>query len=157
MQREIVSRPEPPMRPSAPVHPLRSRRNPVPKDAGRVPQACGLLVDGQGVILETEGDTQALLGFAPETLRSRHVSLVLPDMRDVTLIEHGQLNARLHFLCHVGGKFRITPGGGGTACGYLSLIDLSSANRPRVRLLVRRAELCECAAHAGPDRPAGTG
>lgn len=144
MHREIIHRSEPSLGPQAPVPP-QPRRQTATRDTPRGPATCGLLLDAQGMILEAEGDAQALFGYVPEALAARHVSLVLPDMRDVTLIEHGQLNARLHFLCHVGGKFRITPRNGAPACGYLSLIDLSSANRPRIRLLVRRAGALECA------------
>ena len=122
------------------------RTRPVAPRIGRVkdadtsaPASAALLLDGQGFILESEGDTQAVFGYADEALIHRHVSLVLPKMRDVALFDNGQLNARLHYLCHLGVQFRITPKGGRAACGYLSLVDLSNMGQPRVRLLVRQA------------------
>lgn len=97
------------------------------------------MLDEAGVILECDGDTEAMFGYSHENLISRHVSLLLPKLQSIELMAGGRLNPRLHYLCRVGLPFQVRRRDKERYLSYLSLTDLSNVEKRRVRLCIRRS------------------
>jgi PAS domain-containing protein len=100
--------------------------------------AVALVLDDRGMIQECSGASEDLFGYGPSELVWQHVSLVLPQLAEVRLVENGQLNSRLHFLCGLGGYFRALTRSGEQFASDLFLNDLGKPGSPRLRLIVRR-------------------
>jgi PAS domain-containing protein len=102
--------------------------------------AVALVLDDRGMIQECSGASEDLFGYRPNELVWQHVSLVLPQLAEVRLVENGQINSRLHFLCSLGGYFRALTRSGEQFASDLFLNDLGKPGAPRLRLIVRREE-----------------
>lgn len=97
-----------------------------------------LTLDEAGAVVDCDGPVEELFGYAPRDLIFRHVSLLLPRLLYMELMPGGQINSRLHYLCHIGLPFRVQPREGGEFLGALSLTDLGNPAGRRVRLGIRR-------------------
>lgn len=95
-----------------------------------------LMLDEDGVIVDCDGAIEPMFGYAPADLISRHVSMLLPKLQYIELMQNGQLNARLHYLCHIGLPFQVRRRDRRQYMGHLSLSDLSNRNLRRVRMCV---------------------
>lgn len=98
-----------------------------------------LTLDEVGIIIDCDGAIEAMFGYPRADLIFRHVSMLLPRLEDMELIQGGHLSSRLHYLCHVGLPFLVRPRDGEQFLGYLLLTDLSHPAEWRLRLSVRRS------------------
>lgn len=98
-----------------------------------------LTLDEAGAIVDCDGSVEEMFGYAPRDLIFQHVSKLIPRLQYMKLIQGGQLNSRLHYLCHIGLPFLVQPHKSEQYMGYLSLTDLSDRIAWRVRLGVRRS------------------
>ena len=98
-----------------------------------------LTLDEVGIIIDCDGAIEAMFGYPRADLIFRHVSMLLPRLEDMELIQGGHLSSRLHYLCHVGLPFLVRPRDGEQFLGYLLLTDLSNPAERRLRLSVRRS------------------
>lgn len=98
-----------------------------------------LTLDKEGGIVDCDGAIEAMFGYSPAELLFRHVSILLPRLQYFELIQGGQLNEKLHYLCHIGLSFLVRPRDHKQFYGYLSLTDLSNPLEWRVRLSIRRS------------------
>lgn len=97
-----------------------------------------LTLDEAGAIVDCDGMAEDMFGYAPRDLTFQHISKLIPRLSYMELMQGGQLNSRLHYLCHIGLPFLVRPCESGQFLGYLSLTNLSDQVARRVRLGVRR-------------------
>ncbi len=103
--------------------------------AWREPPA--LTLDERGVILDCSERGEEFFGYTRAELACQHVSKVLPQLSGLALLEDGEPNAYITYLCHIGHAFEVTPRGGiAFLCG-LSLVRLSDAGHTFLRLIAQ--------------------
>lgn len=106
--------------------------------SGEEPAA--LTLDQNGVIYDCNKSAEALFGFQLVELITHHVSLLLPQLSHTEWLQDGRPNPQLKFLCRIGQQFYAVAQDGSQFNSRLFLIDLNNEERPRLRLIVRRAE-----------------
>jgi len=97
-----------------------------------------VIVDGRGMIRDCNGSCEALLGYRRRELAWRHVSMLLPKLAQVDLIQNGELNPHLRFLCRIGQRFQVVPRDREQFAGDLFLNRLDG--RDRLSLIIRPAD-----------------
>lgn len=96
-----------------------------------------LTVDARGMIRYCNRAGESLFKYRRSELAWRHVSLLLPELADVDLLENGEVNSRLRFLYHIGRPFRALTQQGERFDGELFLNVLDSSGGGRLSLIVR--------------------
>lgn len=96
-----------------------------------------LIVDGRGMIRACNSSCEKLLGYRRRELTWRHISMVLPTLAEVGLMENGEPNPRLRFLCRIGRRFEVVPRDQGQFAGDIFLNRLGG--RDRLSLIIRPA------------------
>lgn len=97
-----------------------------------------LTLDETGVIVDWDDPVETMFGYSPRDLIFRHISKLIPRLLYMELIQGGQINSRLHYLCHIGLPFLVQPDQGKQFQGFLSLTDLGNPLERRVRLGIQR-------------------
>lgn len=102
-----------------------------------------ITVNDNGMIRECNKAVESLFGYAPGKLLWQHISVVLPQLADMPLMHHGEINPRLHFLAHIGRRFEAICVGGMHRAVRICLNDGETMGRHFVRLtLCPAAEEC---------------
>lgn len=96
-----------------------------------------LRLDDQGVIRDCSQACEPVFGYSPGELAGRHISILIPQLQDVELVEEGRINARLAHLCHCAISFQARRRDGHHFAGELFINRLDSHN---VVFLVRSLE-----------------
>ena len=99
-----------------------------------------LAVDALGVIRYCNRATAALFKYRFDQLLGQHVSMLLPQLADLQLLQDGQPNARIRFLCRVGHHFEGVAQDGERFTSELFLSVLHGLESDRLSLIVRPAE-----------------
>lgn len=107
-------------------------------DSGNGPAT--LIVDEFGVIRGCNRTGEAAFGYRSGEIISQHVSMLLPQLQNLELMQDGRPNSRLRFLCRTGHQFRaLTSIGGHFSCKlFFNLLD--NTNSTRISLIVRPIE-----------------
>jgi len=113
-------------------------RNAIAIDCGDAVAA--LVVNGRGTILDCDPSGEALFGYRRNELVGQHVSMLLPQLAEVDLLQNGQINPYLRFLCRIGRNFTAVTEGGEHFVSELFLNLPGSIDPPRLSLIVRPAE-----------------
>ncbi len=66
-----------------------------------------LTLHGNGIIRNCNQAAAELFDCAPSQLASQHVSVVMPQLTESTLIQDGKLNPNLRFLSRIGYGFEV--------------------------------------------------
>lgn len=111
-----------------------------------------LMLDARGVVQDCSEAGESLFGYGRGELVSRHVSVVLPQLAGMDLIENGCLNAHLLFHSRIGGYFHIRNRRGEDVAVDLFVNDLGRRGVHRVRLIVRPDERRTSSAHQSDPR-----
>ncbi len=82
-----------------------------------------LTLNDNGMIRDCNKAVERLFGYPPGKLLWQHVSVVLPQLAGVTLINGGEINPRLHFLAHIGHRFEMV-GLGGMRCAVMIFLNI---------------------------------
>ncbi len=69
-------------------------------------RATMLTLDDAGTIQECGGSCEEMFGYAQSELKGRHVSVLLPQLEGMALVQNNQANPRLSHLCRCGAAFR---------------------------------------------------
>jgi hypothetical protein len=114
-------------------------RNPAPGTEApgtSVDQVVGLKLDGHGMVCDWDSACETLFGHRRSEIVSRHVSTLLPQLADVQLIEGGEPNSRLRYLCRIGVRFQALSRSGERFPCDLFLNTLGSPGGSHLRLIV---------------------
>lgn len=98
-----------------------------------------LILNEYGLIGDCCSDGESLFGYHREELLLKHVSVLLPQLADLHLIQDGALNPRLDFLCHCGHRFVAQTRDGSCFHSQLHFVHLQHRDRTMIRLIVRPA------------------
>ncbi|MGA7178687.1 MAG: PAS domain-containing protein, partial [Thiobacillaceae bacterium] len=65
-----------------------------------------LWVNDEGYILDCCAHTQEVFGFWRDDLRGRHISMLLPDLKNTAMLDEGGITPKLRLHCRPGTLFR---------------------------------------------------
>lgn len=99
-----------------------------------------LTLDGRGMICDCNCAGEALFGYLLSELVWRHVSMLLPQLAELELIQDGRPNAHLRFLCRIGQPFQAVTQNRECFTGQLFLNILDAKGSGRLTLIVRPAD-----------------
>ena len=120
---------------------------PVPKQAptaaggpstSTTDEAVALTLDERGMIHDCDDASENMFGYQRTELVWQHISMLVPQLTDIELVQNGQINSQLRFLCRLGGRFHGQKRCGERFAAHLFFFDLGTPSSPRLRLLVRR-------------------
>jgi hypothetical protein len=99
--------------------------------------AAALILNDQGMICDCNLASEMLFKYRRGELVWRPVSMLLPQLLEVDLLENGEPNPHLRFLCHIGRQFEVVAQDGERFACELFLNFLGSAEHRRLSLIVR--------------------
>lgn len=111
-----------------------------------------LTLDDTGMIRDCNRAGEALFKYRRSELVWRHVSILLPQLADMKLMQDGQPNPRLRFLCRVGRRFQAVTHDMEHFASELFFNVLEKAGRKQLLLIVRPAELAMIGTSAPSER-----
>lgn len=84
-----------------------------------------LVLDAHGMIRECNRAAEQLFKYPHNFLVWQSITLLIPDLAGITLLDGDQPNSRLRFLCRIGHQFQAVSREGDTfACDlFLNLLD----------------------------------
>ncbi|MGA7180627.1 MAG: PAS domain-containing protein, partial [Thiobacillaceae bacterium] len=85
-----------------------SRHAPARKTVSSQPDLAPLFLNDDGLIEDCSSACEAVFGYPKQQLRGHHVSLLLPKLEGIELVNQGQVKPRLKFLCHCAVPFMAT-------------------------------------------------
>jgi PAS domain S-box-containing protein len=103
----------------------------VPKELAK------MTLNDQGIILNCCSTCEYVFGYRQDELEGRHVSTLLPSLRDTELVLEDRINSRLAFLCRCATPFQARRRDGRCFNSELFINRLGNHN---VVLLVRSLE-----------------
>jgi PAS domain S-box-containing protein len=103
----------------------------IPRDLAKI------TLNDQGIILNCCSTCEHVFGYRQDELEGRHVSTLLPYLRDTELVLEDRINSRLAFLCRCATPFQARRRDGRSFNSELFINRLGSQN---VVLLVRSLE-----------------
>jgi PAS domain S-box-containing protein len=107
-----------------------------------------LTLDDRGMISDCNRACEALFRYRRSELVWRHVSMLIPQLAELDLMQSGQPNPRLRFLNRIGRNFQAVTQDGSIFASELFLNLIHNNGHYRLSLIVRRVEEAAC-----EDRP----
>ncbi len=101
-----------------------------------------LSLDERGMILDCSKSFEQQFGFRRIDLVWQHVSRLLPQLKNVDLIQAGQINRMLNFLCHCGLLFEAQTQQGDSLTARLSFVFIENPERRSLKLIVQPSNEC---------------
>ncbi len=95
-----------------------------------------LTLDEFGMIRDCNKAGEDLFAYSLRDLVSLHISILLPQLARIELLQKGQLNPRLNYLCHCGHVFLAQSRDGGTFSSELAMVWLERPKAGILRLFV---------------------
>lgn len=105
--------------------------------AGGRQEMAVLTLDEQGMIHDCNRDSEALFKYPRNELVRRHVSMLLPQLAEWELMQGGQPNPRLRFLCRSGHHYQAVTKNGWHFPSNLFFNRLDGAGQGGMSLIVR--------------------
>ena len=96
-----------------------------------------LTLDDRGMVCDCNRAGAALFKYRRSELVWRHVSMLLPQLANMELMQNGQPNQHLRFLCRIGRSFQAVTQDGEHFSGQIFLNVLDQPGRGRLSLIVR--------------------
>lgn len=96
-----------------------------------------LSLDERGMILECSKSFEMLFGFRYNDLVWHHVSLLFPQLMGVELVQAGQLNPLLNYLCRCGHLYQTRNRQGDSFFSRLSFVFIGYDGSQSLRMIVR--------------------
>ena len=104
------------------------------------PLPCTLWVNDEGYILDCCAHTQEVFGYWRDELKGQHISVLLPDLKNTSMLDESGISPALAFLCRCVTPFRgMNLAGMGSA--YSITPQLISTSVGRGFVLVLRSKL----------------
>ncbi|MCX7173603.1 MAG: hypothetical protein NT159_06725 [Proteobacteria bacterium] len=98
-----------------------------------------MTLDDRGMIRDCNRASEMLFRYRRSELVWRHVSMLLPQLAELELMQNGQPNSRLRFLCRSGRHFQAVTQDGGHFASELFLNRLNNTEHGGLSLIVRPA------------------
>ncbi len=102
------------------------------------PNNIALELDAAGVICDCDAGGEAVLQHHRSALLGKHISVLLPRLKEPHLLGNGEPTPRLRFLSHIGQQFEIVTGDGQKRLASLFWNRLTGPGPKRFRLIVRQ-------------------
>jgi len=122
---------------SAPASAADGWRGPTP--AGSEDHVAALRLDASGMARDCSRASEALFKYRRSELVWRPVSMLLPQLADWELVQNGQPNPHLKFLCRISRRFQAVTRDGKHFAAELFFNLLNSTGRNGLSLIVRPA------------------
>lgn len=107
--------------------------------AGSQEDVAALTLDDRGMVCDCNHAGETLFKYRRSEMVWRHVSLLLPQLAGLDLVQDGQPNPRLRFLCRIGRHFQAVTRDGAHFASEIYLNVLDTAGHGRLSLIVRPA------------------
>ena len=111
--------------------------------AGGESSVAALRIDATGMVCDCNRASEALFKYRRSELVWRPVSMLLPQLADWELVQNGQPNPHLKFLCRISRRFQAVTRDGKHFATELFFNLLNSAGRGGLSLIVRPADHME--------------
>lgn len=95
-------------------------------------------LDDLGMIRDCSRACEQVLGYLPDELVGRHISMILPQLPNGDLVQEGRINPRLAFLCHCAVAFQARRRDG---LSFDSEVFINRLDTHNVVVLVRNFEI----------------
>jgi PAS domain S-box-containing protein len=95
-----------------------------------------LSLDERGMILDCSKSLEKLLGFRRSELVWHHVSMLFSQLEGVELVQGGQVNSLLNYLCRCGQLYQVKNRQGETFSSNLNLFRIENQGKRILRLIV---------------------
>ena len=103
---------------------------------GNKREQVALVLDDRGIIRDCSKAGEQLFGYRRSELAWQHISKLIPRLSDVQLVQSGQINPQLEFLCHCGLPFQARNQQGITFDSELHFIRLEHGDSKKIRLII---------------------
>lgn len=103
------------------------------------PDMCSIWLDDEGIILDCGDDLVAFSGYRWEQVIGRRIDKLLPELRQLTLLQAGEISTHLQVLCGNATPFRVVHADGHLSCCQLAMQICVSETGPVVVLTVRNS------------------
>jgi hypothetical protein len=98
-----------------------------------------LRLNDRGLVCDCNSAAEALFKYRRGELAWRHVSMLLPQLAEMELMQNGLPNSRLRFLCRIGRRFQAVAQDGERFASELFLNFFDNIGHGRLSLIVRPA------------------
>ncbi|MDD5175552.1 MAG: hypothetical protein PHQ05_03890 [Sterolibacterium sp.] len=105
-----------------------------------VENMAALALDDRGMIRDCNRASEVLFEYRRRELIWRHVSMLLPQLAELELMQNGQPNPRLRFLCRAGYRYQAVTQNGLRFASKLFFNHLDNAGQGGLSLIVRPTE-----------------
>lgn len=95
-----------------------------------------LSLDDRGMIIECSKSFGRLFGFRSSDLVLHHVSTLFPQLAGVELVQGGQVNSFLNYLCRCGQVYQAKNRQGDMLSNHLSFVRIEYNGKRILRLIV---------------------
>jgi hypothetical protein len=95
-----------------------------------------VMLNNTGMIRECSQNVYGLFGCRPSELVWKHISLLLPELAEVTLVQAGQINSRLRFLSRIGYRFEVTVPGAASCAGKVFFSHMANSVQDLLRVII---------------------
>jgi PAS domain S-box-containing protein len=96
-----------------------------------------LSLDERGMIKDCSKSFEELVGFRRSELAWRHVSMVLPELKDMDLFHDGQINPMLSYLSRCRQQYLVQNSQGETFSERFNFVNIENIGKRTLRLIVR--------------------
>lgn len=122
------------------MHKTDGKTEPSDVPAGVREDMAAMTLDERGMIRDCNRASENLFNYCRSEMVWRHVSMLLPQLAELELMQNGQPNPRLRFLCHTGRHFQAVTQSGGRFASKLFFNLLNGGPQGGLSLIVRPAE-----------------
>ncbi len=103
-------------------------------------ELAALILDERGMICDCSKAGERLFGYLRTDLVWQHISKLLPQLSDISLVSNGQINPRLGFLSHCGRLFQAKNQRGDIFYSALHFVYLNCRGKRTIRLILRPSD-----------------
>ncbi|MBU1424961.1 MAG: PAS domain-containing protein [Gammaproteobacteria bacterium] len=103
-------------------------------------EPAALTMDERGMIKDCSRSFELLAGYRRSELVWHHVSMVFPQLDEIELVQAGQINPKLNYLCRCGQIYRLLNRLGDSLSSNINLFTIENGGKKILRLIVHPLE-----------------
>lgn len=100
-------------------------------------QFASVVIDENGLIESIDAAGPNFLGSASIFLKARHISILIPEFNQFTLLRNDEINPRLKFLTRIGKSFQVNKFNGGCMLCRMCVHLVERSGMHLVRIMLR--------------------